>query len=202
MTGTDTGIVASLLRRLGLPEGLLSPLLAHAREVRDQSDRLGLVSAGDRNCIVSRHTTDSLLFALARAPVEGERWVDAGSGAGFPGMVLACCYPGTQFTLAEPKRRRAGFLDLQAAGLGLGNVSVEVRPVESLKPGFDVAVARAMTSPEETLSALLGAVRPGGLALAAVGPRADTPAGATRVQIEGIDQVDSPGLLFMIARTS
>src|SRR2546421_11488732 len=86
-------ILSGLLRALELPQSLLSLLLAHAEAVRTDADRLGLVSRSDVDHIVARHTADSLLFALVRRPGPAERRVDVGSGAGFPGLVLACALP-------------------------------------------------------------------------------------------------------------
>lgn len=201
MPGREPAVLAPLLRRLGLPETLLSPLLAHAAAVRWASPRLGLVSPADLDLVARRHTADSLLFAVARAPRAGERWVDAGSGAGFPGLVLACCYPECLFTLAEPLKRRAGFLELQVAALGLANVRVQPVHIERLDGGFDVAVSRALARPDAALGALIAAVRPGGEAMVAAGPRAPVPPGATRVEIGRFGVVDSPGVLFMMTRS-
>src|SRR6266542_2898608 len=119
--GEQVAALAALLRELSLSPSLLSPLLAHARAVSDNADRLGLVSERDIETIVARHSADSLLFALARPPAPDDEWVDVGSGAGFPGLVLALCYPDTKFTLLEPQSRRAGFLELQITDLGLAN---------------------------------------------------------------------------------
>jgi 16S rRNA (guanine527-N7)-methyltransferase len=198
--GSERAVLAGLLERLGLPVALVSPLLAHAAAVVDANDRLGLISPGDAQAVVARHTADSLLFALARAPRPGEQWLDVGSGAGFPGLVLACCYPSASFTLTEPHARRAGFLELQITDLGLANVTVEHRRVEQLDASFDVAVARAFTSPTDALITLKSRVRPGGLAVVAAGHAEDRPAGAELVQIADLGLVDSPGVLFMMAR--
>jgi 16S rRNA (guanine527-N7)-methyltransferase len=192
--------VAPLLQRLALPATLLSPLLAHASDVSSSAERLGLVSSGDAGIVVERHTADSLLFAVARPPMPGERWVDAGSGAGFPGLVLACCYPRTAFTLVEPLRKRAGFLELEIASLGLQNAEVRAERLENLEPIYDVAVARALADPSEALARLLACVTPGGSVLVAAGPGAIPPEGASIVRVENPGSVDSPGVLFMMSR--
>lgn len=192
--------ISPLLERLGLPATLLSPLLAHAADVSASAARLGLVSPEDAGSVIERHTADSLLFALARPPAPGERWVDVGSGAGFPGVVLAVCYPNTSFALVEPLRKRAGFLELEVATLGTQNAEVLTLRSQALEPTYDVAVARALAPPEETLRRLLACLRPGGVALAAAGPGAGIPPGATLVRPANSDAVDSPGLLFMMSR--
>ncbi|MGH2726650.1 MAG: 16S rRNA (guanine(527)-N(7))-methyltransferase RsmG [Actinomycetota bacterium] len=196
----DRSTLAVLLQRLGLPLSLASPLLGHAAAVRDGTDRLGLVAPGDRRSIVQRHTADSLLFAFARPPAPGERWADVGSGAGFPGLVLAICYPATSFTLVEPNSRRAGFLELQVTALGLVNASVEARRSQELGSGFDVAVARALENPAAAILTLQSLVRPGGAAIVAAGSSEARPDGASLIRLEDLGDVDSPGVLFMMSR--
>jgi 16S rRNA (guanine527-N7)-methyltransferase len=196
----DRAILGPLLNRLGLPSTVLSLLLAHAEAVRAASSRLGLISLGDADLVIPRHTADSLLFALARTPRAGERWLDVGSGAGFPGFVLACCYPGCSFTLLEPLKRRAGFLELMASDLGLANVSIDGRRLEAVTEGFDAAVARAFTDPIAALRGMSGAVVPGGEAIVAVGRDAVVEEAARLVAVETPGNVDSPGLFFMMTR--
>lgn len=191
-------VVAGLVRELGLGVGVLSPLLAHAYAVRHDGDRLGLVSRDDLDAILPRHTADSLLFALVRAPAADEHWVDVGSGAGFPGLVLGICYPETTFTLLEPQARRAGFLDLQCLRLGLSNVSVHVARAQDLAPDFDVATARALAEPALALEAMRRLVGPTGTALLAVGDASVAPPGVDDLDV-GRPGVDSPGRILMIS---
>lgn len=197
--GEQVWALSRLLDELGLSSVLLSPLLAHAGAVREQADRLGLVATSDAGSIVARHTADSLLFALVRRPGEAERWVDVGSGAGFPGLVLACCFPETEFVLVEPQGRRAGFLELQRTDLGLDNVEVVGARAEQLGREFDVAVARALAGPGEAVRSLLSLLGPRGVGVLAVGDGVSTLEGAEEVDVRRAG-VDSPGRFFMIAR--
>ena len=195
------GALAAVLRELGLPATVLSPLLAHADAVRDDADRLGLVGPSDVDSIVSRHTADSMLFALVREPEPGDRWVDVGTGAGFPGIPLACAYPQTRFVLVEPQRRRAGFLELQVARLGLTNVEVAAVKAESLEAGFDVATARALAEPALALEALIRLVEPAGTAVLAVGTTAIAHLGVEDIRVDR-PGVDSAGRFFMIGQAA
>ena len=187
-----------VLRELALPQNLLSLLLAHAAAVAADADRLGLVTERSLDAIVSRHTADSLLFALARRPLPEDAWVDVGSGAGFPGLVLACCFPDARFTLVEPQKRRAGFLELQMAQLGLQNTEVLAARAAELEPAFDVATARALAEPLIALEALKSLVNPEGSVLLAVGDTAVVPPEADDLDVAR-PGVDSPGRIFMIA---
>jgi len=72
--------------------------------------------------------------------------MDIGTGAGFPGMILAFALPQTQVTLVEPLTKRASFLQFIKADLGLENVQVIKKRVEEMEPKvFDLITSRAVT---------------------------------------------------------
>ena len=75
-----------------------------------------------------------------------ETLMDIGTGAGFPGMILALGLPQTQVTLVEPLTKRASFLQFVKADLGLENVTVVKKRVEDMEPKiFDMITSRAVT---------------------------------------------------------
>jgi len=72
--------------------------------------------------------------------------LDIGTGAGFPGMILALALPDTQVTLVEPLTKRASFLQFIKADLELNNVSVVKKRVEEMQPQiFELITSRAVT---------------------------------------------------------
>ncbi len=72
--------------------------------------------------------------------------LDIGTGAGFPGMILAMALPNTQVTLVEPLTKRASFLQFIKADLGLKNVKVVKKRVENMDAEiFDIVTSRAVT---------------------------------------------------------
>ncbi|QSZ40903.1 16S rRNA (guanine(527)-N(7))-methyltransferase RsmG [Sulfurimonas aquatica] len=72
--------------------------------------------------------------------------MDIGTGAGFPGMILAFALPDTHVTLVEPLTKRASFLQFIKADLGLSNVTVVKKRVEQMEPKiFDLVTSRAVT---------------------------------------------------------
>lgn len=72
--------------------------------------------------------------------------MDIGTGAGFPGMILAFSLPQTQVTLVEPLSKRASFLQFIKADLGLDNVRVVKKRVEEMDAEhFDLITSRAVT---------------------------------------------------------
>lgn len=72
--------------------------------------------------------------------------LDIGTGAGFPGMILAFALPDTEVILCEPLQKRASFLQFIKADLKLKNVTVANCRVEELAPqAIDLVTSRAVT---------------------------------------------------------
>lgn len=72
--------------------------------------------------------------------------LDIGTGAGFPGMILALALPDTEVTLVEPLKKRASFLQFIKADLGLKNVRVIKKRVEEMpSEHFELVTSRAVT---------------------------------------------------------
>ena len=107
--------------------------------------RMNLVGAGEWPHIWPRHVADSLqLLPL----VEGAKSIlDFGSGAGFPGLILAAGLEGSaHVTLVESVGKKCAFLRAASASAGL-NVHVVQARIESLVPfDVDVVTARALAS--------------------------------------------------------
>ena len=79
--------------------------------------------------------------------------MDIGTGAGFPGMILALALPDTQVTLVEPLVKRASFLQFIKADLGLNNVKVVKKRVEQMEPQiFEIITSRAVTDTKMLLT--------------------------------------------------
>lgn len=102
----------------------------------------------------------------------GQGWIDVGSGAGFPGLVVAACLP-VEVVLVEPRERRAAFLELMLAQVGKGTVVRGRLEREGLQGGgkvagrrFEWASARAVFAPDRWLDVARGVVAPGGIVVA------------------------------------
>jgi len=116
--------------------------------LREESGRQNLVSASTLDRIWDRHILDSAQLAKFE-PYPGASWVDIGSGAGLPGIVVGCLVDGP-VTLIEPRRLRADFLHKVVESLAL-NASVICRKAERAGGSFDVITARAVASLENLL---------------------------------------------------
>ncbi len=86
-------------------------LETYERMLRDWNKRINLVSASTLDEVWTRHFADSA--QLHEHLPQISRWADLGSGAGFPGMVLALLLkrrPGASVSLIESDQRKAAFL--------------------------------------------------------------------------------------------
>jgi len=79
--------------------------------------------------------------------------MDIGTGAGFPGMILAFALPDVHVTLVEPLAKRASFLQFIKADLKLTNVTVIKKRVEQLPSQiYDIITSRAVTDTQMLLN--------------------------------------------------
>ena len=96
----------------------------------------------------------------------GERVIDIGSGAGFPGLPLAIQRPDISMVLAEPRSKRAAFLRHVVRELKLPNVQVMERRAEEVGgQTFHAATIRAVGGPSGWIRTA-GFLRPGGALIA------------------------------------
>ena len=82
-----------------------------------------------------------------------ESMADIGTGAGYPGMLLAIARPEAKVSLIEPKAKRVAFLNFVKASLKLENVTVVHKRVEEVNPtSFELITSRAVTDTSLLLS--------------------------------------------------
>jgi 16S rRNA (guanine527-N7)-methyltransferase len=119
----------------------LEKLEAYAALLREESERQNLVSASTLAGLWDRHILDSAQLVRFE-PHASCSWVDIGSGAGLPGIVIACLVEGP-VTLIEPRRLRAEFLHKLCESLRL-NATVFLGKAERAGGKYDVITARAV----------------------------------------------------------
>ena len=141
------------------PERRLRELAQRHALSADATDTLGrllaLVEADagaptavrDSMTAVDIHVADALVALEVARVREARRVADLGSGAGFPGLVLAAALPAASVALVEANRRKCAFLARAAAQMGLSNVEVIAERAEAWATGIgshDVVTARAV----------------------------------------------------------
>ncbi|MGB3473039.1 MAG: 16S rRNA (guanine(527)-N(7))-methyltransferase RsmG [Erythrobacter sp.] len=122
-----------------------------------ENQRQNLISKASEDTLWLRHFADSaqLLSFVPRetlAKPSNEPWLDLGTGAGFPGIVIAALIPRVPVVLVESRARRVEFLEACAAQMGLTKCSVIGERLERIEP-FPARVisARAFAPLEKLL---------------------------------------------------
>jgi 16S rRNA (guanine527-N7)-methyltransferase len=129
----------------------LERLDAFAALLREENERQNLVSRGSLDQLWGRHIADSAQL-LRFAPDGAAGWLDLGTGAGFPGLIVAALHP-ARVTLVEARRLRADFLVRAAEVLGIAaRVEIVCAKVEAMPARqYDVISARAFAPLERLL---------------------------------------------------
>lgn len=119
-------------------------LVAYKTLLLDESTRQNLVSKATIDDFDERHLVDGAQL-LRHVSDPAAHWLDVGSGAGLPGIVLAILHPGP-VSLVEPRRLRADFLQRVIDALALSNATVEQAKVEQLTGSPTVITGRAVAN--------------------------------------------------------
>lgn len=142
-----------------LNQQMMQMLLIYLDELKEWNQKINLTSLKDDTSIIIDHFIDSL-SVVPHLPATG-RLLDAGSGAGFPGLPIKIARPELDVTLLEGKRKKINFLRQVILLLNLSHVTALHGRAESLlsdhkAPAFDIIIARAFT----TLDRLLKLAQP------------------------------------------
>lgn len=140
--------------------------------VRRWSSAINLVSKSTLADLWDRHIVDSAQLFWMAQPAEG-KWLDLGSGGGFPGLVIAILARDLPLTvtLVESDLRKATFLRQAAQALNL-SVTVRSERIESLPPqSANVLSARALAALSDLLGYAHRHMRSDGLAILPKGAR-------------------------------
>lgn len=149
-------------------EETASRLREHLQQLIRWNGAINLVAKSTLPDAWERHVADSAQL-VPLAPEKPVHWADLGSGAGFPGLVVAAILaersPETRVTLVESDRRKATFLRETSRLLGLAAVVLASR-IEDVDPlGADVVSARALAPLDRLAGLALRHLAPGGVAL-------------------------------------
>tara|TARA_B100001057_G_scaffold134316_1_gene133778 strand:+ start:878 stop:1495 length:618 start_codon:yes stop_codon:yes gene_type:complete len=120
---------------------LIDKLLIYINILKKWNKKINLTAVTNDFDIVKHHFFDSLAVTKF---IEQKKILDVGSGAGFPGIVLALCDATRQVTLVDKVGKKAAFMKQICLELNLKNVSVIHSRVEQISTNkYDAIIARA-----------------------------------------------------------
>ena len=153
------------LSQLGLSDDAVPQLETYASLLLEKNKVMNLTAITEPQDVATLHLLDCAALLGHIAP-EGKRVIDVGTGAGFPGMVLAILAPAAHFTLLDSLGKRVDFLQEVCRALHLQNVTcVHARAEEfagAHRESYDVAVSRAVAQLNVLCELTLPLVKVGG----------------------------------------
>lgn len=146
----------------------LSNIHGYLAVLGEWRERINLIGPGEGRHLWRRHVLDSLQL-IEKISATDLRVADLGSGAGFPGLILACALaerPGASVTLIEKSPRKSEFLAAAARAVGLPARVLNQRLEDPApKEKFDVVSARALAPLPKLMGYAHGWLKPSGKAL-------------------------------------
>ena len=155
---SEQAFLISSASRLGvsLDAAAAKRLLQLLDELERWNRSFNLTAITQRAQMLTHHLLDSLSIASL---LQGERIIDIGTGAGFPGLPLAIIQPERQFTLLDSNGKKIRFVNHAARTLGLANVvAVHARAEQwqDERGAFNTVVTRAFAPLSELMTTVRG----------------------------------------------
>lgn len=155
-------------------------MTTHASLLHEASLQQNLTGVAGAAKIAEKLFLDSLAILSVSSPVKaGHRWLDLGSGAGFPGLPIKSVALSLSLVLADSERRKAQFLREVCHALSLPDIAVRHGRAEQLaweadlRESFDGVMAKAVAPMRVLLEYSLPFLRVGGILWAWKGPSVD-----------------------------
>ncbi len=195
-TGALQRLSGGLAELGAVAEGAPAVLLRYLELLQTWNRAYNLTSITGLDDMVVRHILDS---ASARPFLHGAAILDAGTGAGLPGIPLAVLEPGRRFTLLDSSGKKVNFLHEVVRALGLPNATPAWARLERWAPGmaFDTILCRALGTLAQFITLCGRLLAPGGRLVALKGRRPDAElvevpppwrvAAVERIAVPGLD---------------
>ena len=135
---------------LNLSNQMIDQLMAYLNLIEKWNRVYNLTAIRERDEMIKLHFLDSLSILNH---VEMEHVLDVGSGAGFPGIVLAITKPELKVTVMDSVNKKTTFMQQVKSELSLTNLNVVNARVEDYQPTilFDGVITRAFSSIQNML---------------------------------------------------
>lgn len=177
------------------------------RLMLEWNQRMNLTGISDPSEIAVKHFLDSLTLTQVIPRFDGLRLIDVGTGAGFPGLVMAIMFPDGYMTLMDSTGKKLRFIEHAIDALGLKHVRTLHARAEDAgrdrlhREAYDIVVARAVARMPALMEYTLPLAKIGGQAIAMRGTDAyeDTAGAAKAIDALGgelfaIDEARLPTL--------
>ena len=157
---------------INLTNDMLDKLEIYANFLLEYNTHTNLTAIRDINDVYLKHFYDSLTITKVM-DFNNKTLLDVGTGAGFPGLVLAICYPTLKVTLLDSNNKKITFLKECVKKMNISNVEFILGRVEELtsdyRDFFDIVTSRAVAELRILMEMNLPLVKIGGVMIAMKG---------------------------------
>ena len=159
-------IIKELKEKYG--EGTANKLISYLDMVLERNEHINLTAVRDRDEAIVKHVLDSLAICDLPEYKAAKTVIDVGTGAGFPGALLAIVSPDKEFTLLDSTLKRLRVIDEFAEALNISNLNTvharaeEINRKPEYSAAFDICVSRAVANLDTLSKWCLPFVRKGG----------------------------------------
>ena len=174
---------------------------------KKENQKYNLSSITEPEQVIKKHFLDSLVILKHLDLKEKKRWLDIGTGAGFPGLILKLFLPGDSFYLLDSSAKKINFLNQLSYKLDIQGVRAthgraeDLARVESWRSSFDHVTSRAVASLNILLEYAVPFLKVGGTAFLYKGPEykneieaAENALEVLGAKIKETIELDVPGL--------
>lgn len=133
-----------------IEEEKILKLISYAEMLKEKNKIVNLTAIKDDLEIIEKHFLDSLILHKFISQENNKKAIDIGTGAGFPGMVLAIVNPQIEFSLLDSIGKKTKFLEEVAQELEIKNVKIINKRAEDFikekneRESYDFGFARAV----------------------------------------------------------
>ncbi len=185
-----------------LEEEQIKQFYEYMNVLLEWNEKINLTAIIEPKEIILKHFIDSL--TIQKYIQEGQKVIDVGTGAGFPGIPLSIIKQNTEITLLDSLNKRITFLNESISSLQLKNIKTVHARVEEFannkkeRESYDIATSRAVASLNVLLEYLLPLVKVGGFCICMKGSNTEEIQEAKNAleilggEIEKIEKINLP----------
>lgn len=190
----DTELLKEYAENFGLQLDALAleRIKDYTKLLLEVNKSLNLTAVTEMEEVLYKHWVDSLSLFSVIDPPQGGKFIDVGTGGGFPGVAVFIARPDLSVTLLDSTKKKLTFIESALEQLGLKAQIVHARAEEAAgnacyREKYDLAVARAVAPLNRLTEYCLPFVRPGGhfVAMKGANAKAEMQEANTAIRILG-----------------